>query len=190
MKRAVAVMCLLLGCDVSESTPPRAATPEVAPATAPAEPPPQASELSPKPPPAQPEQSPEAPTDEPPFSVVEVKPSAGPLAQQLRLHAKRASEQGQRVVLEMGAPWCPPCKRAKALLARPEVQAELPGVLLLRANSDLWQGELDALGFDAPVIPVYYRLGPDGRPAGPKVRGDQWKSHVQVRSRLLAFLQG
>jgi thiol-disulfide isomerase/thioredoxin len=125
-----------------------------------------------------------------PLSVVDVKPSAGPLKQQLKLHAKRGAKSGQRVILEMGAPWCPPCKRAKALLADDTFKAELDNVVVLRTNSDVWGEELDALGFDAPVIPVYYRLDEDGMPSGESVRGDRWKSRTQVRSGLLKFLRG
>ena len=102
----------------------------------------------------------------------------------------RRAKAGQRVVLEMGAPWCPPCKRAKALLAEDAFAAELDNVVVLRADSDVWGEDLDALGFDAPVIPVYYRLGDDGMPSGESVRGDRWKNRTQVRSGLLAFLSG
>lgn len=130
------------------------------------------------------------PVAKPALSVVELKPSGGPLRQQLRMHAKRGAKKGQRVVLEMGAPWCPPCKRAKALLTEAEVKADLEGVVLLRANSDVWGDDLDALGFDAPVIPVYYGLDEGGGPSGDSVRGDRWKSREQVRKGLLAFLRG
>ena len=125
-----------------------------------------------------------------PLSVVDIDPSAGPLEHQLRRHAKRGSEAGQLVVLEMGAPWCPPCKRAKGLLAEDAVKVELDGVVVLRANSDVWGEDLDALGFDAPVIPVYYLLDAKGGPSGSSVRGDRWKNLDQVRQGLLAFLRG
>ncbi len=190
-----------LGCDVSVSQPTDAAgEPQSKPVAASelepeAEPEPPAP-LAPEPEPEL-ELEPEAPSAESPsaesapaLSIVELKMSAGPLRQQLRLHAKRGAKNGQRVVLEMGAPWCPPCQRAKALLAEAQVKAELDGVVLLRADSDVWGEQLDALGFDAPVIPVYYALDEAGGPSGDSARGDRWRSREQVREGLLAFLRG
>jgi|GEM_PF-352432 len=184
MKRLFSILIAVAACDASASQAP-------ATAAAPA-PEPQPVEEAPTPSPvkeATPE--PEAPAPKPAsFSIIEVKPSAGPLKQQLRLHAKRGADNGQRVVLEMGAPWCPPCKRAKALLKEETFTAALDGVVLLRANSDVWGEELDALGFNAPVIPVYYLLDAQGGPSGEMVRGDRWKSRAQVERGLLAFLTG
>ncbi|MGH1346382.1 MAG: TlpA family protein disulfide reductase [Nannocystales bacterium] len=191
MKRILFASCwLVLGCDVSASQPTDTAkTPQTRPLVVSEE---QPGEAEPKP---EPEPQPEpVPADDPEpaaaLSVVELKPSAGPLQQQLRLHAKRGANKGQRVVLEMGAPWCPPCKRAKALLAEDGVKAQLGGVILLRADSDVWGEDLDDLGFDAPVIPVYYALDSGGGPSGDSARGDRWKSREQVRKGLLAFLRG
>ncbi len=180
-----AVCWLMFPCDVSASQPTDTVK---APPTQPAV----ASELAPEDAKPVPESPPPAdePMRAPALSIVELKPSGGPLRQQLRLHAKRGAKKGQRVVLEMGAPWCPPCKRAKALLAEEDVKAELEGVVLLRANSDVWGEDLDALGFDAPVIPVYYGLDEAGGPNGESVRGDRWKNRGQVRKGLLAFLRG
>lgn len=193
MKRVILSLCVLVGCDVSQSQPPEPAesdaTAEVARAPEP-EVEAQGGAESPAPKPEATAEEPQADAAATPLSVIDVKPSAGPLKQQLGLHAKRGAKAGQRVVLEMGAPWCPPCKRAKALLADDAFKAELDDVIVLRADSDVWGEELDALGFDAPVIPVYYRLDDDGTPSGESVRGDRWKSRTQVRSGLLAFLRG
>lgn len=191
MKRIVFVCCwLALGCDVSASQPTDTAkAPQMEPAAV--------SVLAPEAKAesrdlaeAEPDTPEAVPASPLPLSIVELKPSAGPLRQQLRLHAKRGAKKGQRVVLEMGAPWCGPCKRAKALLAEDEAKAELVGVVLLRANSDVWGEELDSLGFDAPVIPVYYALDATGGPSGDSARGDRWRSRDQVRKGLLAFLRG
>ena len=191
MKRVALSLCMLVGCDVSQSQPPEPADSE--PAAEVVRAPKPETQPSAEPPAPEPKPEPEIPAPEPaskPLSVVDVKPSAGPLKQQLKLHTKRAAKTGQRVVLEMGAPWCPPCKRAKALLAEDAFAAELDNVVVLRADSDVWGEDLDALGFDAPVIPVYYRLGDDGMPSGESVRGDRWKNRTQVRAGLLAFLSG
>lgn len=192
MRRLLICASLSFACDGSPSQPPEPAEVEPAVVAAP--------EVAPEPEPVEPEGSPtlEAPDDAAPeedaptepFSVVDIDPTAGPLEHQLRMHARRGAEGGQRVVLEMGAPWCPPCKRAKALLAEEAVKAELGGVVVLRANSDVWGEDLDALGFDAPVIPVYYLLDGEGAPSGTSVRGDRWKNRQQVRQGLLAFLRG
>jgi len=181
MRPLLLTVCLMTACDVSRSPDP-AVVPEPEPNPAPAAVP----EVEP---PAEPE-PPAVAEPSRPLSVVELEPSAGPLAQQLRYHAKRGATSGRRVVLEMGAPWCPPCRRAKALLARESVASELTNVVVLRANSDVWGADLDALGFDAPVIPVYYRLDADGGPSGDSARGDRWSTPEQVRSGLLAFLRG
>lgn len=123
------------------------------------------------------------------LEVVNLEADAGPLGAQIRRYAAHATEQNKRVFLEMGAPWCPPCKRAKTLLAKPEVAAKLSDVLLLRVDSDVWIEELDELGFDAPVIPTYYAL--DAKGASTRaVRGSTWKTRALVEQKLLAFLQG
>lgn len=192
MKRVFLSLCALVACDVSQSQPPEPVDSEPVVEAAPES----ETVVAEVPRPSEvPAAESEDVVDEPspsntPLSVVDVKPSAGPLKQQLKLHAKRAAEAGQRVVLEMGAPWCPPCKRAKALLNEDAVKAELDNVVVLRADSDVWGEDLDALGFDAPVIPVYYRLNEDGTPSGDSVRGDRWKNRTQVRTGLLAFLRG
>lgn len=187
MKRIVFASCLfVLGCDVSASQPTDTArVPQTEPVAASVVEPEVEAEVEAEPEPDAPELESSSP-----LTVVELKPSAGPLRQQLRLHAKRGAKKGQRVVLEMGAPWCPPCKRAKALLAEDGVEEELSGVVLLRANSDVWGEELDSLGFDAPVIPVYYALDDAGGPSGDSARGDRWRTRDQVRKGLLAFLRG
>ncbi|MCR9161504.1 MAG: TlpA family protein disulfide reductase [Nannocystaceae bacterium] len=186
MKRVIVSLCMVVGCDVSQSQTPEPAESDPVAEAAPA-PPPRVQEAAQ----VQPDVSPPEPAPErTPLAVVDVSPSGGPLKPQLRLHAQRGAKKGQRVVLEMGAPWCPPCKRAKALLAEDGFKAELDGVVVLRVNSDDWGEDLDALGFDAPVIPVYYRLAGDGSPSGDSVRGDRWKSRQQVREGLLAFLRG
>ncbi len=187
MKRLFVFFPLAMACDVSASQPTDTAKAPPAETVV-------VSEVAPEdvspPPRTEPESTPPADERAAALSIVELKPSAGPLRQQLRLHSKRGAKKGQRVVLEMGAPWCPPCKRAKALLAEDEVKAELRGVVLLRANSDVWGQNLDALGFDAPVIPVYYALDEAGGPSGDSARGDRWKSRDEVRKGLLAFLRG
>jgi len=191
MKRILFASCwLLVACDVSASQPTDTAkVPPTEPVEASVVEPEQAKpEAAPQPEPAPAAAAEPAPAAA--LSIVELKPSAGPLAQQLRLYAKRAAKQGQRVVLEMGAPWCPPCKRAKALLAEDGIKADLGGVVLLRANSDVWGEDLDDLGFNAPVIPVYYALDEAGGPSGDSARGDRWKNRAQVRKGLLAFLRG
>ena len=102
MRRVLFAACLWLGCDAAGSQPP-AAEPEATPEAVP-----KADVATVVEAPvgvrADPEMNaePESPADpEPqPFALVEVKPAAGPLKQQLRMHAKRAAARGQRVVLE------------------------------------------------------------------------------------------
>lgn len=190
MRLVCIALLALVGCDAAESQPPPSPQPPRA-AAAPSAAPAEAAQPE-VPPESEPEpgESPEAEAepDPRPLLVVELKPSAGSLKQQLSVYARRGAKRSQRVVLEMGAPWCPPCKRAKALLAEESFAAALGDVVLLRVDSDQWGDDLDALGFDSPVIPAYYRLDDQGGPSGEKVRGDRWKTKAQVREGLLAFL--
>ncbi len=182
MKRLALSLVLLGACDVGASAPP-----ETAPAVA---------EIvhSPAPVPAEPAAAEPAPEPEakpaPPLQVEVLDPDEGPLRAQIRGHVRRAEKAGQRVVLEMSAPWCPPCKRAKTTLSEPDVKAHLDGLLLLRTNSDLWQSDLDEIGFDASLIPTYYGLDEAGRPSGRTVSGARWRTRMQAREGLLAFLRG
>lgn len=184
MRRLLWTACLFLACDASSSQPPEPKEADAAPALVRAEPP----AVAEHPPPTLDTPDPDPEPERPPLSIVSIAPDAGPLRHQLKLHARRGAENGQRVVLEMGAPWCPPCKRAKALLEEDAVKTQLGGIVMLRVNSDAWGEDLDTLGFDAPVIPVYYVLDDEGAPTKKSVRGDRWKNQAQVRAGLLAFL--
>ncbi len=188
MRVACIALLGLLGCDAAESQPPPSPQPPQAKQAPDVAPDPPAEPEVAATPVAEPEAEPPAEAEPQPLLVVEIKPSAGPLEQQLRMHARRGTKRSQRVVLEMGAPWCPPCKRAKALLAEESFTAALQDVVLLRVDSDQWGDDLDALGFNSPVIPAYYRLDDQGGPSGEKVRGDRWKTKSQVREGLLVFL--
>ncbi len=195
MRRVLCAMCMVVAaCDTQASAtrgggatlePPQVvATPPAAEAEAEAEPE-AVGEVSPV---GQVEDTP-LPDQASGLVVVELQPSEGSLADQVRVQARRARAQGKSLYLEMGAPWCQPCKRVKALLARPEVQQQLAGVLLLRVDSDVFVDELDPLGFDAPTIPTFYALDAHGRPTDRTARGHRWKNAALVEQNLVAFLR-
>ncbi len=136
---------------------------------------------------------PPAPVD-PPTSVtvtiVELDAQAGPLEDQLTAIAARAKREGRPATVELWAGWCPPCKKLDRLLAGGTVADALRGTILVRVDVDMFDDELNALGFTAPQIPSMYRLDDRGRPRGKPLSGADWtkRTEPEIAAALRTFL--
>lgn len=98
----------------------------------------------------------------PPIRRVRVDPRR--LDAELRAVAREAAGSGARVLVELGAPWCEPCRALDAAFARESNRAVLSGWWLVEVNVDaLPPGPV--LGRDVHTVPALIRLGPSGRPA-------------------------
>ena len=68
----------------------------------------------------------------------------------------------------------------------------LRGAYLVKLNMDDWYDKLRGTGFVVPSIPLFYRLGPEGRPTGKSLDGGRWGRATPARmaEALKAFLGG
>jgi thiol-disulfide isomerase/thioredoxin len=124
--------------------------------------------------------------------LVDVDPDAGSLREQIVAAAAQAKADGRTVAVELWAGWCPPCKKLDQLLRSGPVAAAVGNAVLIRVDTDVFNEELSALGFDAPQIPSLYRLDDRGRPRGKPLLGAKWSraSETAIAEQLAAFLQG
>lgn len=118
--------------------------------------------------------TPMAPSDADAVRIVEIDPQAGTLQEQLIAAAARAHADGRPIALELWAGWCAPCKKLDAMLRDGAVADALRGAVLVRADVDAFDEELNALGFVAPQIPSLYRLDERGRARGKPLQGGDW----------------
>ncbi|MGZ6141292.1 MAG: thioredoxin family protein [Myxococcaceae bacterium] len=83
---------------------------------------------------------------------------------ELRAVASDAARSGARVLVELGAPWCEPCRALDAAFARESNRAVLAGWWLVEVDVDaLPSGPV--LGRAMHTVPALVRLGTSGRPA-------------------------
>ena len=118
-------------------------------------PPPLLEEL----PPGAPTDAPAAPT--PLIRRVTVDPRR--LEPELRALAQEASRSGGRVLVELGAPWCEPCRALEAAFSRESNRGVLAGWWLVEVNVDtLPSGPV--LGRSTHTVPALVRLDRSGHP--------------------------
>jgi len=85
------------------------------------------------------------------------------LGPELRTLAEEASRSGARLLVELGAPWCEPCRALDAAFARESNRAVLAGWWLIEVDVDaLPPGPV--LGRQAHSLPALVRLDRSGRP--------------------------
>ncbi len=83
---------------------------------------------------------------------------------ELRAVAGEAARSGARVLVELGAPWCEPCRALDAAFARESNRAVLAGWWLVEVDVDaLPPGPV--LGRAMHTVPALVRLGTSGHPA-------------------------
>jgi hypothetical protein len=98
----------------------------------------------------------------PPVRRVKVDPRR--LAPELQAIAQEASRSGARLLVELGAPWCEPCRALDAAFARESNRAVLSGWWLVEVDVDaLPPGPV--LGRATHTVPALVRLDRSGRPA-------------------------
>ena len=85
------------------------------------------------------------------------------LAPQLRALSQEAARSGARVLVELGAPWCEPCRALDAAFARESNRTVLAGWWLVEVDVDsLPPGPV--LGRSVHTVPALIRLDRSGRP--------------------------
>jgi thiol-disulfide isomerase/thioredoxin len=124
--------------------------------------------------------------------LVDVDPDNGSLHEQIVAAAAQAKADGRSVAVELWAGWCPPCKKLDKLLGTGPVADAVANAVLIRVDTDVFNDELNKLGFDAPQIPSLYRIDERGKPKGKALSGAKWsrESETNIAAQLAAFLQG
>jgi hypothetical protein len=100
-----------------------------------------------------------------------VEPPAGEdVAQIVRTEEARATRDGRRLLVYVGAKWCEPCTLFHEAAAR-GMGGRLGELRLLDFDSDRDEARLKAAGYVAPLIPIFALPGPDGRASGKQIEG-------------------
>lgn len=131
-----------------------------------------------------------APTPSATVRLVDIYPDGASLREQIVAAAAQAKADGKSVAVELWAGWCPPCKKLDTLLRGGPVAAAVANAVLIRVDTDVWNDELTALGYDAPQIPTLYRIDERGKPKGKRLTGAKWsrESETAIAAQLTAFL--
>ncbi|HVP59192.1 MAG TPA: thioredoxin family protein [Myxococcaceae bacterium] len=107
--------------------------------------------------PAGPEAAPRAPV------IRRVKVDPRRLGPELQALAQEAARSGVRVLVELGAPWCEPCRALDAAFVRESNRSVLARWWLVEVDvDDLPPGPV--LGRSVHTVPVLVRLDRSGRP--------------------------
>jgi len=85
------------------------------------------------------------------------------LESELRALAQHASRSGARVLVELGAPWCEPCRALDAAFSRESNRALLAGWWLVEVDVDALPAG-PVLGRPVHTVPALVRLDRSGHP--------------------------
>jgi thiol-disulfide isomerase/thioredoxin len=82
----------------------------------------------------------------------------------LRSERLKEKSEGRLLVVYVGAPWCPPCRRFHAAAHGGELDAALGQLALLELDADRDADRLAGLGYVFKNIPYFAVVGPAGKP--------------------------
>jgi thiol-disulfide isomerase/thioredoxin len=121
-----------------------------------------------------PEPAPRARRHEPAApQIIEVRlPADAPSAAQAiaAAHAE-AAEAGATALVYVGATWCEPCKRFKALIEQGAFDEQLTDLRFLAFDHDAHGDALKAAGYRWRFVPLFALPRPDGRATGRQFGG-------------------
>lgn len=83
----------------------------------------------------------------------------------LRSARLKQKAEGRLLVVYVGAPWCPPCRRFHAASHGGELDAKLSHVALVELDADRDADRLAGLGYVFKNIPYFAVVGPAGKAA-------------------------
>jgi hypothetical protein len=108
----------------------------------------------------------------------EASPSAA-LTDTLRREAARAIARNTQPYAYLHADWCEPCVAIANTRDDPKMRAAFAGTHIIGVDIDRVEpAQLEAAGLRGSVIPIFYRLDPQGRPNGPTIDGGAWGENV------------
>lgn len=99
---------------------------------------------------------------------------------------------GERVIVYVGATWCEPCKHFHAAVQSGQLDAKLPGLVLIEQDADADREALVAAGYASPMIPLFAIPDGDGRGTSRRIFGSTKGpgAAAEIAPRLTALLSG
>lgn len=177
LRAAFAVACsvgAVTGCGTKEATAPAPSTPAPAPAVTPT--------------PTRPEDS--WPASERPELIAAELSATGDLGALLRSETARATTDGRKLVVYVGATWCEPCRRFHDALKAGSLHAAFPKVRFLELDADRHARPIQGAGCQSDFIPLFAlpdangRCSPTARIAG-SIKGDGAVANIVPRLQSL-----
>jgi hypothetical protein len=103
-----------------------------------------------------------------------------PLVPQLARESAAAIAAGKKPHAYLHADWCDPCVAIENTRATDErMKQAFASTHILAIDIDVADPkEMSALGLASSSIPVFYRLGPDGKPTGDRIDGGAWGDNI------------
>jgi thiol-disulfide isomerase/thioredoxin len=85
--------------------------------------------------------------------------------------AAQAAQQGRRLVVYVGAPWCEPCRHLHEAAEHGGLDDRVGPLDLLMFDAEVDAARLQAAGYSSRLIPLLAVPGPDGRASGLQMEG-------------------
>jgi thiol-disulfide isomerase/thioredoxin len=106
-----------------------------------------------------------------------------------RARAEAASEH-RRVLVYVGADWCPPCLAFHSAVEAHRLDRAFPDLTLLEFDYDLDAAHLRVAGYVSRIVPYFTVPGTDGRATGARIEGAirEAESVDEIVPRLHALL--
>jgi len=89
----------------------------------------------------------------------------------IQRESQRASAEGKKLVVYVGAPWCEPCVRFHDAAAAGKLDATFPSLRLLEFDRDRDETGLAKAGCITRLIPLFARPTSDGRCSDRRIEG-------------------
>lgn len=90
----------------------------------------------------------------------------------------KAKAQNLKPFVEFAAGWCEPCQAIKKSLGDSRMKAAFKGSYIIRLDADEWGEHLKGSGFSPSAIPVFIKVGDDGKPIGKSIDGGAWDDNI------------
>lgn len=134
----------------------------------------------------------EAPLPPREYTVVQLKPSSEKLPTLLAEEYKKATAAGRRPFVEMGAPWCTPCRKLHESMDDRRMILAFAGTYIIQMNVDNWSRELLAAGYNPDGIPAFYEVNSEGYSTGRGIRGGDWNGDdpASDAAKFVAYFHG
>ncbi len=119
-------------------------------------------------------------------------PAEGAVQEIVRGEIVRATHDGRRLLVYVGAKWCEPCRRFHDAAKAGALDQRFPGLRLLEFDLDADRERLAAAGYASRMIPLFALPRADGTGSGDQIEGSIKGDGAvdQISPRLARLLSG